>query len=278
MPSVEPTADGWVNFTTNSAQQFADFAVLIGHPEIGEDERYVRATPRFEHRDEFWEMTRAYTRPRASATVLEEAGLLRIPVAPVLDGATVDQFEQFVARGVFVDHPSGRFRQPRIPFRLHDVAPRPFGPVPAPGEHDGAVEWAAPDREGAPGRRGRPSSRRPTGGRPHRMVGRPVRHAGPGLPRAQTSSRWSRSARPDLMRFAGTKAPGDPQWWEWGPLAHAANTNKRGITLDLTSAEGHELALRLCATADMVFENFTPAGHGAVRPGLGTGSTTSIPG
>ena len=63
VPSVEPTADGWVNFTTNSAQQFADFSVLIGHPEIGDDERYVRATPRFEHRNEFWEMTRAYTRP-----------------------------------------------------------------------------------------------------------------------------------------------------------------------------------------------------------------------
>ncbi len=156
VPSVEPTADGWVNFTTNSAQQFADFAVLIGHPEIGDDERYVRATPRFEHRNEFWEMTRAYTRPRTSATVLEEAGLLRIPVAPVLDGATVEQFEQFVARGVFVDHPSGRFRQPRIPFRLHDLAPRPFDPVPAPGEHDGTVEWATRPSQGTRGRRRTP--------------------------------------------------------------------------------------------------------------------------
>ena len=42
--------------------------------------------------EEFWEMTRAYTRPRTSATVLEEAGLLRIPVAPGArrrDGAAV---------------------------------------------------------------------------------------------------------------------------------------------------------------------------------------------
>jgi crotonobetainyl-CoA:carnitine CoA-transferase CaiB-like acyl-CoA transferase len=83
VPSVEPTADGWVNFTTNSAQQFADFGVLIGHPELPEDERYARPTTRFENREEFWEMTRAYTRPRDSSTVLDEAGLLRIPVAPV---------------------------------------------------------------------------------------------------------------------------------------------------------------------------------------------------
>jgi crotonobetainyl-CoA:carnitine CoA-transferase CaiB-like acyl-CoA transferase len=83
VPSVEPTADGWVNFTTNSAQQFADFGVLIGHPELPEDERYARPTTRFENREEFWEMTRAYTRPRDLSTVLDEARLLRIPVAPV---------------------------------------------------------------------------------------------------------------------------------------------------------------------------------------------------
>jgi crotonobetainyl-CoA:carnitine CoA-transferase CaiB-like acyl-CoA transferase len=257
VPSVEPTADGWVNFTTNSAQQFADFSVLIGHPEIAEDERYVRATPRFEHRNEFWEMTRAYTRPRTSATVLEEAGLLRIPVAPVLDGATVQQFEQFVARGVFVDHPSGRFRQPRIPFRLHDLAPRPFEAVPAPGAHDGTVEWTPR------------SAREPEAGADAlplaglRVVDLTAWWAGPCATQVLACLgadviKVESVTRPDLMRFAGTKAPGDPQWWEWGPLAHAANTNKRGITLDLTRAEGHELALRLCATADVVFENFTP--------------------
>ena len=258
VPSVEPTADGWVNFTTNSAQQFADFALLIGHPEIAEDERYARATARFEHRDEFWEMTRAYTRPRPSATVLEEAGLLRIPVAPVLDGATVAQFEQFVARGVFVDHPSGRFRQPRIPFRLHDVLPRPFGPVPGPGAHDGAVDWEPrPTREGAADH----EAVLPLAGL--RVLDLTAWWAGPCATQVLACLgadviKVESVMRPDLMRFSSTKAPGDPQWWEWGPLAHAANTNKRGITLDLTSSEGHDLALRLCATADMVFENFTP--------------------
>ena len=71
------------------------------------------------------------------------------------------------------------------------------------------------------------------------------------------------------MRFAGTKAPGDPQWWEWGPLAHAANTNKRGITLDLTRAEGHELALRLVCHRRHGVRELHAAGDGAVRPDLG---------
>jgi crotonobetainyl-CoA:carnitine CoA-transferase CaiB-like acyl-CoA transferase len=256
VPSVEPTADGWVNFTTNSAQQFADFAVLIGHPELSEDERYVRASPRFEHRQEFWEMTRAYTKPRDSATVLEEAGLLRIPVAPVLDGTTVEQFEQFVARQVFVDNPSGRFRQPRIPFRLHDVAPRPFGAVPKVGEQTEVVTWTP-----HPQTKEDIDSPLPLAGL--RVMDLTAWWAGPCATQVLACLgadviKVESTVRPDLMRFAGTKAPGDPQWWEWGPLAHAANTNKRGITIDLTRPEGHDLALRLCATSDLVFENFTP--------------------
>jgi crotonobetainyl-CoA:carnitine CoA-transferase CaiB-like acyl-CoA transferase len=256
VPSIEPTADGWVNFTTNSAQQFADFALLIGHPEVATDERFAGAGARFAHRDEFWEMTRTYTRPRSSATVLEEAGLLRIPVAPVLDGATVPQFEQFVARGVLVDHPSGRFRQPRIPFRLHGVDPRPFGPVPAPGADDGAVAWAP-----------RPAAS--TGGGADlplagiRVVDLTAWWAGPCATQALAFLgadvvKVESVTRPDLMRFASVMRPGDPQWWEWGPLAHAANTNKRGITLDLSRPEGLEVALTLCAQADLLFENFTP--------------------
>ena len=38
------------------------------------------------------------------------------------------------------------------------------------------------------------------------------------------------TGRPDLMRFASTKRPGDDRWWEWGPIFHAANTGKRGVT------------------------------------------------
>src|ERR1700710_355639 len=60
------------------------------------------------------------------------------------------------------------------------------------------------------------------------------------------------------MRFAGPKTPADPNWPEWGPLAHAANTNKRGITIDLTRPEGHALVLRLLETADVLVENYTP--------------------
>ena len=95
-------------------------------------------------------MVRAYTSTRTTSQVLAEAGLLRIPVAPVLDAATIPAFEQFVARQVLVDHPSGRFRQPRIPYRLHGLPPRPFEPVAAPrsttGPSDGGPGPPGPRR------------------------------------------------------------------------------------------------------------------------------------
>ena len=37
-PSIEPTANGYVGFCTNSRQQFADFLLMIERPDLQEDE------------------------------------------------------------------------------------------------------------------------------------------------------------------------------------------------------------------------------------------------
>ena len=47
-------------------------------------------------------------------------------------------------------------------------------------------------------------------------------------------------------------------WWEYGWVFHAMNTNKRSVTLDLGSSEGRGLFLELVAGADVVIENFSP--------------------
>jgi crotonobetainyl-CoA:carnitine CoA-transferase CaiB-like acyl-CoA transferase len=64
--------------------------------------------------------------------------------------------------------------------------------------------------------------------------------------------------KPDLMRLSSTRPPSEPGWWEWGPIFHAVNSSKRGITLDLSRSEGVGVFERLVAKADMVVENFTP--------------------
>ncbi len=256
IPSIERTADGFVNFTTVSAQQFSDLAVLIGHPELADDARFTSATPRFEHRDQFWSMTHAYAGPRSTSQVLEEAALLRIPVAPVLDETTVTEFEHFTQRAVFVDHPSKAFRQPRIPYRF-DGTDRPgFGEVPTAGQHDGEVAWPARPAHADPAHPRLPLA-------DVRVVDLTAFWAGPCATHVLACLgadviKVESTVRPDLLRFASAKNPGDTQWWEWGAVIHAANTNKRGITLDLSRPEGREVLLALLGTADLIVENYTP--------------------
>ena len=64
--------------------------------------------------------------------------------------------------------------------------------------------------------------------------------------------------RPDGMRFAGGRPPTWDQWWEWGPVFLCSNTNKRGISIELSIPQGRQLALDLIARSDLVIENFSP--------------------
>jgi crotonobetainyl-CoA:carnitine CoA-transferase CaiB-like acyl-CoA transferase len=64
--------------------------------------------------------------------------------------------------------------------------------------------------------------------------------------------------KPDGMRMAGAMFMSMDQWWERSGITLGANTNKRGITLNLTDPKGVELCKRLLETADVFVENFSP--------------------
>ena len=123
----------------------------------------------------------------------------------------------------------------------------------------GQVEWPA-GGDGAP-----PSTttgdHRPLDG--VRIVDCTAWWAGPAAPHAlgclgADVIKVESAGRPDLMRFAATQPPTTDRWWEWGPLFHAANAGKRGITLDLTQPRGVEVFERLLRSADVLLENYTP--------------------
>ncbi|MCU1449861.1 MAG: L-carnitine dehydratase/bile acid-inducible protein [Acidimicrobiales bacterium] len=256
VPSVEPSSDGYVVFTTNSAQQFESMLLMIGRSDLLDDTDLARAHSRFKRRDEFLAAVHEYTTKRTSEELLAEAGDLRIPAGPVLNGETIPSFEQFVARGVFGPSPSGRFRQPRVPYRISGTEPRAFEPAPAAGADTGAVDW---EPLPAPAQTG--EWQLPLSG--VRVLDCTAWWAGPAAPHVlgclgADVIKVESAGRPDLMRFASTKPPTEDRWWEWGPIYHAANTGKRGITLDLTRPEGVEMFERLLATADVLVENYTP--------------------
>jgi crotonobetainyl-CoA:carnitine CoA-transferase CaiB-like acyl-CoA transferase len=61
----------------------------------------------------------------------------------------------------------------------------------------------------------------------------------------------------DPSRLIGTR-PTVERWWEYGPLFHTINVNRRGITLDLNHPDGKAALFRLAARADLIMENYTP--------------------
>ena len=263
-PSIEPTSDGYVGFCTNSRQQFSDFLLMIEREDLRDDEVLAQVAGRTARLEEWNEIVHAWTRRHPTAEVVEAASRLRIPVAPINNGDTVRSHEHLVARGVFRDaprHPSGGegpgFTYPRPPYRIDDEEPAPARPAPRLGEHSGRIEAR---RRSAPKPCGVP--RLPLDGL--RVLDLTAWWAGPSATHMLATLgadviHVESTSRPDGMRMVGGMVAGQyAEWWECSPFFLAANSNKRGLALDLTHERGREALLRAVENSDAVFENFTP--------------------
>ena len=98
VPSIEPSRDGYFVVTTNSAQQFHDFLLMIERPDLVADPDLAQVAKRFRRREEFLSAVHHFTTQRSTEEILEAAALFRIPAGPLLNGSTVTAFEQFAAR------------------------------------------------------------------------------------------------------------------------------------------------------------------------------------
>lgn len=258
IPSIEPTADGYVGFCTITAQQFQDFLVLIERPDLLDDHDFASFAGRTRRMDEALTTIHAWTTKHATDEIVDQASLMRIPVASIGNGENVTRFDHFVDRGTFVRHPDRDWLQPRVPYRISGVDARPFTAPPRAGEHDGDEPWAS--RRDASGGTGA-SRALPLDG--VRVLDFTAFWAGPSATHMLAALgadvvKVESVQRVDGMRFSTTRPPSVPQWWEYGPVFHGANVNKRGITLDLGRDEGVALAKRLIEQCDAVVENFTP--------------------
>ena len=125
VPSIERTRDGYVGFNTNTRQQLAAFLELVGQPELLEREpRWASADYRLRQAQAFNAAIRPWLRAHTTAEVLALAAQRRIPVAPVNNGATLPQQEQFRSRGVIGAMPGGAFVHPLPPYRIDGARPR----------------------------------------------------------------------------------------------------------------------------------------------------------
>lgn len=278
-PSIEPTADGYVGFCTNTRQQISDFMLLIERPDLVDDEELAMVAGRIARFEEWTAIVRNFTRRHTTAEILERAAALRIPAAPVLDGAGALRHPPFVERGVFVRDDANSLIVPRRPYRIDGDGGRPPGRAPRLGEHNGRLS---------------PVGRSPTA----------ERAVGPGLPLdglriIDFTCWWAGPSATQLLASLGAEVihiestrhidgarlvGGSARhrfrdWWEASALFASVNTNKKGMTLDLSDPRGRELLGRLLATSDGLVENFTPRvleGFGFDFPTIGDRNPEAI--
>ncbi|MCL4422507.1 MAG: CoA transferase [Actinobacteria bacterium] len=271
-PSIEQVKDGWVGFSMVTGQQWADFAAMVGHPEMAEDPELRLMLGRWPRRDEVRDAIRPWLSSHSVAEVLETAAMYRIPAAPIGNGSNLTQIDHFAARQVFVENPGG-FLQPRTPWRISGANPVPPGRAPSIGEHQGSVgeivRFAGfKQRRGGPYAR---SSQAPARGEAVstrkleglRVIDLTAFWAGPSATQVLAALgadvvKVESIQRPDGIRFAGGQVQGASRWWEYGWLFQGVNVDKRGITLNLASTRGRELLYKLVSNADVVMENFSP--------------------
>jgi crotonobetainyl-CoA:carnitine CoA-transferase CaiB-like acyl-CoA transferase len=254
VPSIEEAADGYVGISMVTGQQWLDFAAMVECPELTEIPELRFQIGRWDYRDWIRERIGPWMRARTVDEIVELGQLFRLPIAPLGNGSTIPQMDHLRERGVYVDNPAG-FRQPRAPWLMSATVPAALRPAPTIGAANGESPWAA--RESAAITTFEP----PLAG--VRIVDLTAFWAGP----AATHSLAAFGAdvikiesiqRPDGIRYSGGMRTDVDDWWEYGWVFHAMNTNKRSVTLDLESADGIRLFKRLVSQADAVIENFSP--------------------
>ncbi|OBK19360.1 CaiB/BaiF CoA transferase family protein [Mycobacterium asiaticum] len=256
IPSIEPTADGWVGFNTNTRQQFESFLAMIDRLDLlDEDPAWAMATTRWERRDEWNRIVRDWTTRRSTGEIVALASDLRIPVSPVNNGQTVLDHPQFAARGVWGTYADGSFTHPLAPYRIDGLRPAPSAGAPRLGEmakvHAHNRIATADDRTPV----------LPLDG--VRILDATAWWAGPSSTHVLAALgaeviHVESTDHPDGARMAAALFADQPQWWERSGMYLATNTNKRGLTLDLSSPQGRELLFELVKCSDILVENFSP--------------------
>lgn len=255
VPSIEPAKDGYVGITMVTGQQWLDFVAMVQCPQLEEIEQLRFQIGRWAYRDLIREQIRPWLAERTVAEIVELGQLFRLPIAALGNGATIRDMEYVRRRGVFLRNPAG-FHQPRPPWLMSACAAAPPGATAAAGADNGEGSWGREQPDAEPASRGLPLAG-------VRIVDLTAFWAGPAATHLLAAFgaeviKVESIQRPDGIRYSGGMRTDVDDWWEYGWVFHAMNTNKRSVTLDLGSEQGRGLFLRLVAGADVVIENFSP--------------------
>jgi len=242
-------ADGWIGVTLVTPAQWAAFCGLLGLDDLANDPTLVTGAERLAQaaRLEARFLPKLAEKPAAHWCAEGRARRLPIVVVPTLEALLADP--ALAARGAIVpihDADGTYFLGPGAPLRLGATPPRRGGRV-------SGIEPAASSPA-------MPHPRAPLADMT--IIDLSMGWAGP------LASRMLADLGAEVIKVEACRYP---DWWrgvdhrpavfaerryEKTGRFNALNRNKRGITLDLTTAEGVALIKRLVAKADAVIENY----------------------
>ncbi len=253
------TKDGWLGVTVVTPAQWLGFCTLIGLPELGPDPRYSATAERYLHADELSGIIKPVLMQKTAREWFEQGIKLRLPLAIVPDMAELLTQQVYRDRGAFAPVTIGAasFDAPVLPQHLTRTPPKPNGAAPLAGEHDGKP---LPSRKRAASRATLPGEPLPLSSL--RIIDLTMGWAGPTATRQMGDLgadviKVESCQYPDWFRGTDPRGPYHPErTYEKTYWFQMMNRNKRGITLDLTSATGLSLLKRLIATAHAVIDNY----------------------
>lgn len=264
------TADGILGVTVATPAQWTGWCRIIGKPELAREAKYSKGLDRFVHAAELKQIFAPILKTRTANEWFELGIEYRVPLAvvPNMRELLAQPFHR--ERGSFgtVRIGSAEFEGPVLPQTLLRTPPRPNGPAPLAGEHDGAQ---LPARMRVAKGAVAADAALPLQG--VRIVDLTMGWAGPSATRQLADLgadviKVESIQYPDWFRGTDTRPPyHEEKTYEKTHWIQVMNRNKRGITLDLTSDEGRLLLTRLLQTANAVIDNYAAD----VLPRLGFG-------
>jgi crotonobetainyl-CoA:carnitine CoA-transferase CaiB-like acyl-CoA transferase len=242
MPTYPQTiyraADGWIGVTALTPPQWQALCDLAGIPELGRDPAYATSDQRLAAADAVDARLAPAFLKRPAGEWLAEGQARRIPLGPVPTLEELLQTPHWRERGSFARFAATpSFEGPAMPFRLKprgtSAAPatppvKGTGPLAGLRVLDLSMGWSGP------------------------LAGRHFADLGADVIKVEGT------AHIDWWRGWDGPTNADPPAYELRANFNAMNRNKRGVTLDLNSKAGLDLARRLAARADLLIENYAP--------------------
>jgi len=272
--SLHPCADGWVCLGCVARHQWEGLCVAMDHVELLADDDLYTPAVRFDRADELDVLINGWTSQHTVAEVVAAVQANQGPAGPVTNLMDTLADPQLNHQEYWVPGRPG-LRMPGVPFEIPGTTPafRAAPREPEPGEPARALDlekvrplsgvkvvefsiaWAGP------------------------LVGRFLADLGadvvkvehptarglampdPSLMAAESASwTWGELPSASLRNGVFPDNEAGTRWWNRLGFWNKMNRGKRSLCLDVKAHGGREVLERLVATADVVFNNYSPRG------------------